>query len=193
MSKQAVFTMKLEPELREHFMAKAAKEDRPTSQIMRELMRGYYWAAPPSTRIWRLLATQGWGCTQATWCWPAFLQWWSRRRSSRAPCRASAPYRWRDWTMKVRWIAGAKQDRADIVNYIAVENPRAVLKMDDLFSEATKKLAKFPSLGQIGKIPGTRELIPHKSYRLVYEVDEAEDTFWVMALVHTANLWPPMK
>lgn len=41
MSKQAVFTMKLEPELREKFMAEAASEDRPASQVMRELMRGY--------------------------------------------------------------------------------------------------------------------------------------------------------
>jgi len=41
MSKQAVFTMKLEPELREKFMAEAAGEDRPASQVMRELMRGY--------------------------------------------------------------------------------------------------------------------------------------------------------
>lgn len=41
MSKQAVFTMKLEPELRENFMAEAADEDRPASQVMRELMRGY--------------------------------------------------------------------------------------------------------------------------------------------------------
>lgn len=41
MSKEAVFTMKLEPELRAEFMAEAANEDRPASQIMRELMRGY--------------------------------------------------------------------------------------------------------------------------------------------------------
>ncbi len=41
MSKQAVFTMKLEPELRENFMAEAAGEDRPASQVMRELMLGY--------------------------------------------------------------------------------------------------------------------------------------------------------
>jgi len=41
MSKQAVFTMKLEPELRERFMAEVANEDRPASQVMRELMRGY--------------------------------------------------------------------------------------------------------------------------------------------------------
>lgn len=41
MTKEAVFTMKLEPELRAEFMAEAAGEDRPASQVMRELMRDY--------------------------------------------------------------------------------------------------------------------------------------------------------
>ena len=41
MSKEAVFTMKLEAELRAEFMAEAAGEDRPASQVLRELMRGY--------------------------------------------------------------------------------------------------------------------------------------------------------
>lgn len=41
LSKEAVFTMKLEPKLRSEFMELAASEDRPASQIMRELMRNY--------------------------------------------------------------------------------------------------------------------------------------------------------
>jgi|SoiMethySBSTD1v2_1073268.scaffolds.fasta_scaffold3116043_1 predicted transcriptional regulator len=41
MSKEAVFTIKLEPELRDAFMADAAELDRPASQIMRELMKDY--------------------------------------------------------------------------------------------------------------------------------------------------------
>jgi predicted transcriptional regulator len=41
MSKQAVFTMKLEPELREQFMAEAQASHRPASQIMREMMRQF--------------------------------------------------------------------------------------------------------------------------------------------------------
>jgi len=41
MPKEAVFTMKLEAELRDQFVAEAAAEDRPASQIMHELMRGY--------------------------------------------------------------------------------------------------------------------------------------------------------
>lgn len=39
--KEAVFTMKLEPELRNAFMAAAESAHRPASQVMRELMREY--------------------------------------------------------------------------------------------------------------------------------------------------------
>lgn len=41
MSKEAVFTMKLEPALRAEFMAEAEASHRPASQILRELMREY--------------------------------------------------------------------------------------------------------------------------------------------------------
>jgi predicted transcriptional regulator len=41
MSKEAVFTMKLEPELRDEFMAEAEAAHRPASQIVRELMREF--------------------------------------------------------------------------------------------------------------------------------------------------------
>ncbi|XAH23105.1 antitoxin of toxin-antitoxin stability system [Xylophilus sp. GW821-FHT01B05] len=41
MSKEAVFTMKLEPELRADFMAEAEAAHRPASQVLRELMREF--------------------------------------------------------------------------------------------------------------------------------------------------------
>ncbi len=41
MSKDAVFTMKLEPELRADFMAETEAVHRPASQVLRELMRDF--------------------------------------------------------------------------------------------------------------------------------------------------------
>lgn len=41
MSKEAVFTMKLEAELRDEFMAEAEAAHRPASQVLRELMRDF--------------------------------------------------------------------------------------------------------------------------------------------------------
>lgn len=39
MSKEAVFTMKLEPELRAEFMAEASAAHRPASQVLREFVQ----------------------------------------------------------------------------------------------------------------------------------------------------------
>ena len=41
MAKEAVLTIKLEPELREEFMAAADAAHRPASQVLRELMREF--------------------------------------------------------------------------------------------------------------------------------------------------------
>lgn len=41
MAKEAVFTMKLEPELRDAFIAEAEAAHRPASQVVRELMREF--------------------------------------------------------------------------------------------------------------------------------------------------------
>ena len=41
MSKDAVFTMKLEPQLRDAFIAEAEAAHRPVSQIVRDLMRDF--------------------------------------------------------------------------------------------------------------------------------------------------------
>lgn len=91
--------------------------------------------------------------------------------------------------MQVRWTPEAEEDRFAIWAYIAENNPEAAVRMDVLFSAAAANLAEQPQLGR--KISGTRELIPHENYRLVYEV--TGQTVWILALVHVARLWPPLK
>ena len=91
--------------------------------------------------------------------------------------------------MNIRWSGRATRDRSTIFTYLAANNPKAAVKIDDLFAKTAGALAKFPLTGTPGKIPGTRELVPHESYRLVYEVDG--DAVWILAIVHTARQWPP--
>jgi toxin ParE1/3/4 len=93
--------------------------------------------------------------------------------------------------MKVLWASAAENDRADIIDYITQDNPLAAIRMDEVFAEAAGRLAEYPNLGKAGLISGTRELIPHESYRLVYEVQD--NTVWILALVHTARMWPPKQ
>ena len=90
--------------------------------------------------------------------------------------------------MKVFWASVAEQDRNDIIDYISHNSPLAAIRMDALFAEAAGRLGDHPHLGKAGTIPGTRELILHESYRLVYEVQG--EVVWILALVHSARRWP---
>ena len=91
--------------------------------------------------------------------------------------------------MKVRWTSEAEQDRADIWDFIAADSRRAAARIDQLLSAAAETLSEFPRRGRPAMGPGTRELIPHESYRLIYEING--DVVWVLAVVHTARQWPP--
>ena len=93
--------------------------------------------------------------------------------------------------MKVIWASAAEQDRADIIDFISQDNPIASIMMDELFAEVALRLEQHPLLGRPGRISGTRELIPHANYRLIYEVQDNQ--IRILALVHTARLWPTPK
>jgi addiction module RelE/StbE family toxin len=93
--------------------------------------------------------------------------------------------------VKIIWTPEAQQDRAAIWDYLAARDPDAALRVDQLFSDAVARLADFPMLGHVGTVAGTRELTPHRSYRLVYEV--VDDTVWILVLIHTARQWPPIQ
>ena len=93
--------------------------------------------------------------------------------------------------MKVVWTSEAEQDRDDIWLHIAADNIQAAARLDALFSDATARLADHPKLGRPGTIAGTRELIPHESYRLVYEIEG--EYVWILTLVHTARKWPTAR
>jgi addiction module RelE/StbE family toxin len=92
--------------------------------------------------------------------------------------------------VKVLWTRGARQDRLDIWSYLSERNETAALRIDDLFSAAAARLANYPMLGHEGEIAGTRELTPHSSYRLVYEIDR--DIVWILTIVHATRQWPPL-
>ncbi len=92
--------------------------------------------------------------------------------------------------MKVAWSPQAELDRLSIFQFIAADNPSAALRIDNLFSEAARRLSNIPYLGRQGTVAGTREVIPHPHYRLVYEIDDG--TIWILTLLHTARQWPPV-
>lgn len=90
--------------------------------------------------------------------------------------------------MKLFWTLDAVQDRRTIYDYIEAENPIAALALDELFSDQADLLLTNPYLGKTGRVSGTRELVVHKHYILVYDIKEQDVR--VLRVLHSALLWP---
>jgi hypothetical protein len=63
------------------------------------------------------------------------------------------------------------------------------LALDELLSEKAGLLLDHPGLGRVGRVPGTRELVVHRNYILIY--DMAGDVVRVLRVLHAARQWPP--
>ncbi len=102
-------------------------------------------------------------------------------RSAPEPCRI----------VKLVWTRPAAADRRDIRAYIAQDNPSAALALDELFSAKAGRLIDHPQLGRPGRVAGTRELVAHPNYILVYDL--SADSVRVLRILHAARQWPPQS
>ncbi|SFW37034.1 type II toxin-antitoxin system mRNA interferase toxin, RelE/StbE family [Nitrosovibrio sp. Nv17] len=92
--------------------------------------------------------------------------------------------------MGLFWTPEAIQDRDEIYDYIEADNPAAALALDELFAEKAGRLLDHPDLGRSGRIAGTRELVTHRNYILVYDL--TDDLVRVARVLHAARRWPPV-
>lgn len=90
--------------------------------------------------------------------------------------------------MRLFWTPEALDDRRAIYDYIEADNPLAALNLDELLSEKVRNLIDHPGLGRIGRVTGTRELVVHKNYILIY--DTTIDSVRVLRVLHAAMQWP---
>ena len=90
--------------------------------------------------------------------------------------------------MRLVWTRLANADRQKIREYIAQDNPAAALALDELFSEKTKRLVDHPNLGRPGRVEGTRELVAHQNYILVY--DTIGDQVRLLRVLHASRQYP---
>ena len=90
--------------------------------------------------------------------------------------------------MRLVWTRLANADRQKIREYIAQDNPAAALALDELFSEKTKRLVDHPNLGRPGRVAGTRELVAHQNYILIY--DTVGDQVRLLRVLHASRQYP---
>ena len=90
--------------------------------------------------------------------------------------------------MKLVWSRHALSDRDGIFGYIEAENPRAAIHVDEKIADAARRLLDFPESGRLGRVAGTRELVPRTPYVAAHLVDR--DTVRILRVLHGAQMWP---
>ena len=93
--------------------------------------------------------------------------------------------------MNVLWAPQAEAERKAVVAYIAEDNLCAALEFGERIDALIERLAEFPRMGKPGRVAGTRELVAHGQYVLVYELFEKE--IHILSLLHTARQYPPLS
>lgn len=90
--------------------------------------------------------------------------------------------------MLLQWSQSACRDRLSIIEYIARDNPAVARSVSTAFRDAAYGLLKFPHKGKVGRVAGTRELVVHEHYLLVYTC--SPDAICIVAVLHASRQYP---
>ena len=86
--------------------------------------------------------------------------------------------------MKVFWTPTALDDLERIIDYIAERNLVAAIELHALIEEKTDLLSHSSLIGRTGMVKGTRELVVHPHYVVVYDV---ANSVRVLRILHTSQ------
>ena len=90
-------------------------------------------------------------------------------------------------TLAIQWREQARADLRAIVQYISDRDPAAARRLRDAILDAVATTAEHPYLYRHGRVPGTRELVAHPNYIVVYLVG---DRIEVLNVLHARQIYP---
>ena len=90
--------------------------------------------------------------------------------------------------LAVVWLDEARRDLAAITAYIAERSPAAARKLNRLLVEQTDILSEHPTLFHAGRVFGTREMVAHPNYIIVYRVTST--AVEILNVLHARQQYP---
>jgi toxin ParE1/3/4 len=91
-------------------------------------------------------------------------------------------------TLPILWKPQAREDLAKIIAYVAERNQFSALALLDAIEAATMPSASYPYLFRPGRVAGTREIVAHPNYIVVYRV--CEHRIEIVNVVHARKQYP---
>jgi toxin ParE1/3/4 len=90
--------------------------------------------------------------------------------------------------LPIRWSKRANADLRDVIDFIRREDPVAAQSIRDRIQAAISPIADHPYLYRSGRVPGTREIVAHPNYVVVYRV--WDDRVEITNVIHAQRRYP---
>jgi len=90
--------------------------------------------------------------------------------------------------LRLEWKKQANDDLIKIVVHIAQDNPAAADQLADLILGKAEQLREHPELYRTGRQRGTREMVVHPHYVVIYRVQK--EAVEILRVKHSAQRWP---
>ena len=88
------------------------------------------------------------------------------------------------------WKKQAINDLIKIGRYIAEDSPVNAEKMVSSIEDKVTPLADHPQMGRTERKRGTRELVAHENYFVVYRLLNDSEHVEILRVKHVAQQWP---
>lgn len=88
----------------------------------------------------------------------------------------------------VVWLETASRDLDEILGYIEERNVLAALNLQESIGYAVSQLPFHPYLYRLGRVSGTRELVVHPNYLVIYRV--CASSIEIINIVHSRRQYP---
>lgn len=89
--------------------------------------------------------------------------------------------------MRVDWSDEALEALWEIIDYIDTRNPNAAAALHNDIEQATQLLPLQPYMHRPGRVIGTREIIVHPNYLVIYRV---LDHIEILNILHARQEYP---
>lgn len=94
--------------------------------------------------------------------------------------------------MRIRWTIRATRNLTRIGEYVRADDPVAAERLVATIDRCVCNLANHPSMGRVGRTPGTRELIVAGTpYIVGYRLGDNDVA--ILRILHAARKWPDSR
>jgi toxin ParE1/3/4 len=88
----------------------------------------------------------------------------------------------------VIWKRSAQAQFRSLLDYVSDHDEAAADRLKADFEERIARLAEWPGMGRLGRVPGTREFVLHPNYIAIYEV--VGDRVIMLRILHARRRYP---